>query len=596
MSVHQKTRTNRRGLTLVEMMISVVLTLMVVFAVVRIFESLGDSVTDGRATIEMSGNLRTAAQLLQKDLQGLTVTTLPPRDPAQGEGYLELLDGPGTDSQYVVPMTAQSTASGPGILRLNQSAMLDSPDEPDGYLEPVNSGASYDTSVGDVDDILAFTSHRTEEPFTGMISDPRILRTDLGTPKPIIESPLAPTLILDSQDAEIVWWLQVERVPANASLSDLAASNVNDQINLASVGDAVLYPNGTTPVRTLHRRVLLIRPDLDLRGVILNSKAEIDTFLSNNDLSVRVVREGTTSKYRVFPNTLADLTERHNRSFRSSWKGINPMTRTAIPQSRLLPVRTNGVMLARDSELIRQAAMKDMVVKHPAYTIDTTEFGTTSSVSTLPRDNIILLRKGKDVVLSDVLAFDLQVWDPEAIVRSTSDGDIVLPHDPGYLLKNNINVNTVDKEPEDDGILTSAGQSGYGAYVDLGFATRPKLPSQLDPQFWGNFGGPPNAKSQLVLNDALTDGYEAAVYCSWTSTYEHDGLNQYDQNSGVKLIDEGYDGIDNDNAFGIDDRGELETSPPYPHPLRGLKVTLRTIDFGTRQVRQTSITTDFLPE
>ena len=92
---------SRRGLTLVEMMVSVALTLMVVFALVRVFEALGGNVTTGRATIEMSANLRSAAQLLRSDLAGLTVTTLPPRTPEQGEGYLEIVDGPGTDSQYV---------------------------------------------------------------------------------------------------------------------------------------------------------------------------------------------------------------------------------------------------------------------------------------------------------------------------------------------------------------------------------------------------------------------------------------------------------------------------------------------------------------
>ena len=85
---------SRRGLTLVEMMVSVALTLMVVFALVRVFEALGGNVTTGRATIEMSANLRSAAQLLRSDLAGLTVTTLPPRTPEQGEGYLEIVDGP----------------------------------------------------------------------------------------------------------------------------------------------------------------------------------------------------------------------------------------------------------------------------------------------------------------------------------------------------------------------------------------------------------------------------------------------------------------------------------------------------------------------
>ena len=40
---------------------------------------------------------------------------------------------------------------------------------------------------------------------------------------------------------------------------------------------------------------------------------------------------------------------------------------------------------------------------------------------------------------------------------------------------------------------------------------------------------------------------------------------------------------------GVDDHLERETSPPYPVPLRGVQVTLRLSEPGTRQVRKAAL-------
>jgi len=588
MNDHRTPLKNRRGFTLVEMMISVALTLMVVFALVRVFETLGDSVTDGRATIEISSNLRTAAQLLQSDLQGATTTTLPPRDPEQGEGYIEFIDGPGTDSQYRVYNSINNQVSLLRLSDLSNAGLIDT--DGDGFLDD----DAFDTAVGDVDDILAFTSHSNGKPFSGTISDPRIGKPGVNVVPYLQVTDTAnndfavQTQILESQDAEIVWWLQVERTPNNVGLTVLdgfstTRSGWQQQLDAACfadrdlTGDPLIYPSGTTPVRSLHRRVLLVMPRLNLSAIELKSETEVHQFLSNNDISVRVIREGE-SLWRVEPNSLADLSERENRSFRSSWRFRAPNQRSAIAASRLLPSRANGVTLNPNTTLLRQAAMKDMVISHPMYNY---------SGETTPARKVIMLRKGRDVVLNDVLSFDLQVWDPAAIVRGTTDGDIVVPNDPGYRQ------------------ATEVGSAG--AFVDLGYAVLPKSNTALPDH--GNFGGLPfrqgltgGPKSFMPLDGTttgLTNGMGDATFCTWTSTYERDGFNQDGDTalgSSDQLVDEGHDGLDNDNINGVDDPGELETSPPYPHPLVGLKVTLRTIDFGTRQVRQTSVVHDFLSE
>ena len=86
------------------------------------------------------------------------------------------------------------------------------------------------------------------------------------------------------------------------------------------------------------------------------------------------------------------------------------------------------------------------------------------------------------------------------------------------------------------------------------------------------------------------------VYDTWSYSYERDGINQ----DGNAMTDEGTDGLDsalpNTQVGAVDEVEERETSPPYPVPLRGIQVRVRVIEPDTRQVRQATITQDFLPE
>jgi hypothetical protein len=66
------------------------------------------------------------------------------------------------------------------------------------------------------------------------------------------------------------------------------------------------------------------------------------------------------------------------------------------------------------------------------------------------------------------------------------------------------------------------------------------------------------------------------------------------------MNDSNYDrstnGLDDDGNNGVDDPGERETSPPYPYPLRGIEVKIRIYEPTTRQVRQATVSGDFLQE
>lgn len=529
----------RAGLTLVEMMVSVALTLMVVFALVRVFELLGNNVTEGRATIEMSSNLRTAANLLREDLDGLTVTTLPPRAPSQDEGYYEVLEGPGSDSiHYVLDANGQTQL-------VNLAAQVVDPSGEGFLMPPVDPTIPADSSLGDVDDILAFTTRRSSQPFTGLVTDPRIA-TDLRDAKaPIPPGPYnavvnapnqAPTQLIEAGEAEIFWWTQpVFNTEFNPS------ADMDTQLTNAVGGLPQLYPNGTQ-VRSLHRRVLLIRPDLDLRRVELPTLRDVAVFLNTNDISVRVVR--TSAGYRVIANSLGDLTVRHNRSFRA------PVSVDASWQPKSDPLPRHSQLIARANaplapSLVNYGMMKDLSMNNGSM-------------------QFMMIRKGKDVVLSDVLGFDLKVWDPMAPVR-VSEGTAVTPSDPGYA-------------------LASSVTASFGAYVDLGFAE--KLGGVTLP---GNFSGLGDVvRSKTPHNSAPG----RATYCTWSSKYEYDGFDQ--DNNGVP--DQGTNNLDENGVGGPDDPLEAETAPPYPYPLRGMKVSIRVMESSTRQVRQTDIIHDFAAE
>ena len=75
---NQKTQARRRtGLTLVEMLVAMAITLILVYALVVMFESVGTAVARGRSALQMQGQLQGLCHLLRQDLEGLTVSARP---------------------------------------------------------------------------------------------------------------------------------------------------------------------------------------------------------------------------------------------------------------------------------------------------------------------------------------------------------------------------------------------------------------------------------------------------------------------------------------------------------------------------------------
>jgi hypothetical protein len=251
-------------------------------------------------------------------------------------------------------------------------------------------------------------------------------------------------------------------------------------------------------------------------------------------------------------------------------------------------------------------------------------------------------RRGQDVMMSDVLAFDLRVYDPAAPIfatrkifgDATSELDVVItPSDPGWRgtppTGNDGAYMDADNMGGSKGIYDSKSPRyqyvGQGAYVDLGYGydsrfkfgspasslfPTPKyndpsssFASSADPWFFT-----PRGLSD-VYGNLLAPGY--AVYDTWSFHYENNGMNEDEiwfdgtnwkpastppTQSWRKDIDQGTDGLDNNRALGVDDVNERETTPPYDKPLRGMQVLIRTYERDSRAIRQVRVNQHFMQE
>jgi hypothetical protein len=218
------------------------------------------------------------------------------------------------------------------------------------------------------------------------------------------------------------------------------------------------------------------------------------------DLSLRVEPDG-----RIYPNSLADVTKRENRFLHNtSVTGSFPY---AFP---VLSGTTNGLV-----------------------------FDSASG------------RQGEDLLLTNVIAFDVRVFDPYAPIRLDVNDRAMTPGDPGY---------------DGEGPTSPAT---YGAYIDLG--SSPGLTALT---------GSAAARSQL-----------ARTYDTWSLHYEFNGLD--DDDDGV--IDEGSDGADSNGNDIVDDTAEYETAPPYGAALRGIEIRIRCYEPSSRQIRQVTVRHTFVP-
>ncbi|OYV85961.1 MAG: hypothetical protein B7Z73_12605 [Planctomycetia bacterium 21-64-5] len=208
-------------------------------------------------------------------------------------------------------------------------------------------------------------------------------------------------------------------------------------------------------------------------------------------------------------------------------------------------------------------------------------------------------RVAEDVLLNHVLSFDVKAWDPTAPVLSDTPisagnstaivpitANIYYPGDPGYTQLLNTWASSASGNATTFLQTVQQYTVGIGAYVDLNYtaATAAQF-SALAPTLaqLSMFSGP----GVSLATSGLGSVYDTGCYA-----YENDGRDQ----DGKYGPDQFTNGFDDNGIGGIDDLTEIEGPTPYPVPLKGIQVKIRVFEPDSRQIREVTISEDFLWE
>ena len=231
----QTTKISAKAFTLIELMIAMAISLILMLGVATLFQSVGTALNDAQATLLLNNEMSHAQITLMRDLAGVEPLLLsqPSRmiadvgasdadydDEDEVGGYFTIVEGPGG-----------------------------TPDKNANIFKTDNTNVPYDQTVGDVDDILAFTVTNANTPFRGLVNGQ----------------------LRESRSAEVIYFVRGN---------------------------------------TLYRRVLLVDDGmLNIEGESYPAASEGGgSFYRLNDLSVRKRANG-----ELRPNLLTDLKFRRNR-------------------------------------------------------------------------------------------------------------------------------------------------------------------------------------------------------------------------------------------------------------------------------------------
>ena len=317
--------------------------------------------------------------------------------------------------------------------------------------------------------------------------------------------------------------------------------NLVDQTIQSDLAEVIWFVRG----RTLYRRVLLVAPWLNSTGSsgpgIYGSGGQpisAGEFYAKNDISVRL-QNGV-----LVANTLADLTKRecryaHDpRQFPYDSRGWGQLGMPTLRECSSASWTAGGM-----APVFKYANVLDFWSNSPtaAFPWGGMDPDTGMTLSQFADSDPTHYRVD-DVILNNVIGFDVKVWDPGAA-------------------------------------------NGAGAYMDLGWgnaAFNPNPPPAQARMLFYHVGDP---RSNLDAAGAAGSSSAARVYDTWAFSYEQ----AVGQGRSLNGFDDMGSGI-------VDGPADIVTAPPYPAPLRGIQVKIRVFEPDSRQVREVTVVQDFLPK
>ncbi len=505
----------RSGLTLIEILIALTMTLIVLGAMMTAFAYASQQMQMGRATMEMANRLRVAEEILRSDLAHATVDPRPYTESTIPNGYWEYVEG---------------------------------------IWFPWISGLTGTDYLGDIDDIWAATVRSDTRPFRGRYIEPN--NTIGAAMYPTLANPSTiTTQIIESPLAEVVWW------------TDFEDANGDFKLNFSE--SLIVY-----------RRVLLIVPPTVTLPTFTNFGAAA-SYLATNDISARIVEfvDAGTTYYQLVANTLEGLA---NRQVRFCHNPVLGASVGAAPTPAGYPHRLN---------------------RNTLWLMRSADYNTNGSLDLAGGGTFAMQPNGSDIMLTDVATFNVQVYSPQAEVLDMNAHPtypanlIVEPSDPGYQAAWDA---LPLPRPVPDPVVKPIGafvsldnQLGPAAFPNSPdwFSKGPKAKAGLFYGFLFDYRVPRDLPGPPFVPGVWSAGRDC-VYDTWTPLYESDGIDQ----DGVDGIDQGTNGLNNGGTPAPDDDAERETVPPYPYPVRGVKITIGLIEKTTKQVQQTSVIHSYVPE
>jgi hypothetical protein len=530
---------NRRcGLSVVELLAATVISLIVMGATVQLFGTVGAQITNGRSNIEASDRLRNTLERLRKDLRGETVDLRTWNTPEQASGYFEIIKGP-------------PKAGGLGFWDQNATTLFNGS----------STTPQPNPLLGYTMDGLFFTTRSRDVPFVG-----RVLLNGTGG------SPPTPSTV-ESQVAEVAWYLEPNYLPSASP----GIPQANSQTGLPIWAT-------TPPTFTLYRRVLLVLPGVGTT-VATGSPASIPAYASKSNPSANYYFDSTSQNTSIgYPGTQqCDLSAHFDGNSINPNMILNSLADLAYRENRF----------GHNSLAPPYSSSRPLPFPYLIQYGQVVPFPSPQQFAADPN-----LRYGEDVVLSNVLSFDVKVWDPGAPVLTDSSnpavpGNPLVPSDVGYSA-------AYSKGQK-------IGTNGvYGAYVDLNWGslynqTATNNPSGVPQSYFiGPSYGSGQYSTNLIGNASLgaprtpvfpTSG--SSTYDTWSAGYETWNSNSLGTNQSYGQASDGfYEG----GSGGVDGPAERLTSPPYPVPLRGIQIKIRTYEFTSKQVREATIQENFAPD
>ena len=282
----------RLGFTLVEILTSVTLSLMLMYAVARIFTRVGGTMNETTSIMSMSSQLRNVKDTLTADLEGVTCPIAPPRNSNLNDGYLCYVEGMGAPTNRLYsnrggPRAFSSECTALDTERYLDYGLSDSDNAMDG-LEDGNYLAC-DNTVGDMDDILSFTTRAPEGSFfKARYIEP--IRDNSGN---ITGGKFG---IYETEYAEVVWFLRGTTLYRRV-LPIIPDSVLQDSLN--SLTASGVDRDGNTVSQCVANTLGVSDPERLQKGM---------GFYRYYDVSVHMGKNGWP-----VANTLGDLTNRANR-------------------------------------------------------------------------------------------------------------------------------------------------------------------------------------------------------------------------------------------------------------------------------------------